>query len=158
MRSLNAASLYPGLCLLEYSKNLSMGRGTDAPFEQMGADFIEGPKLAAYLNKKDIPGLRIYPTSFTPTESKFKDVHIKGIRFVITARERFDPIRLGLELAAALQHLYPGKVDFEANRLLLGNQDVIRRLSAGQSAVEVMDSYRAGLRSFEKLRAKYLLY
>ena len=66
MRSLNAAMLYPGLCLLEYSPNLSMGRGTDSPFEQVGADFIDGPKLSAYLNRQGIPGVRVYPTSFTP--------------------------------------------------------------------------------------------
>ena len=74
MRSLNAAMLYPGLCLLEYSKNFSVGRGTDAPFEQIGADFIGGRELAAYLNQRQIPGVRVYPTSFTPTESVFKGV------------------------------------------------------------------------------------
>ena len=87
MRSLNAAMLYPGLAMLEYSKNLSVGRGTDAPFEQIGADFIGGRELAAYLNGRQIPGVRVYPTSFTPTESNFKGVRIEGVRFVITNRE-----------------------------------------------------------------------
>ena len=60
MRSLNAALLYPGVAMLEYSKNYSVGRGTDAPFEQIGADFIRGPELAAYLNRRQIPGVRVY--------------------------------------------------------------------------------------------------
>ena len=112
MRSLNAATLYPGLCLLEYSKNYSVGRGTDAPFEQIGADFIGGRELAAYLNRRQIPGVRVYPTSFTPADSNFKGVRIEGVRFEITNRELLDSTRLGLELAAALQKLYPGKIDF----------------------------------------------
>src|SRR5262249_34065789 len=132
MRSLNAAILYPGLCLLEYSKNLSVGRGTDAPFEQIGADFIRGRELAAYLNGRHIPGLRAYPTSFTPSESNFKGVHIEGVRFQITNREVFDSTRLGLELAAAIQQLYPGKIDFSASKRLIGSDDVIRRLQAGE--------------------------
>ena len=95
MRSLNAAMLYPGLCLLEYSKNYSVGRGTDAPFEQIGADFIGGRELAAYLNQRQIPGVRVYPTSFTPTESNFKGVRIEGVRFEITNRELLDATRAG---------------------------------------------------------------
>ena len=81
MRSLNAAALYPGLCLLEAAKNYSVGRGTDAPFEQIGADFISGRELAAYLNRRQIPGVRVYPTRFTPADSNFKGVRIEGVRF-----------------------------------------------------------------------------
>src|ERR1019366_1186797 len=87
MRSLNAAMLYPGVALLEYSKNLSVGRGTDAPFEQIGADFIGGRELATYLNQRQIPGVRVYATRFKPTESVFKRVTVEGVRFVITNRE-----------------------------------------------------------------------
>ena len=71
------------VAMLEYSKNYSVGRGTDAPFEQIGADFIGGRELAAYLNQRQIPGVRVYPTSFTPTESNFKGVRIEGVRFEI---------------------------------------------------------------------------
>src|SRR5262249_5758065 len=120
MRNLQAATLYPGLCFLEYAKNVSMGRGTDAPFEQVGADFIGGRELATYLNSRQIPGVRVYPTSFTPSESNLKGVHIEGVRFQVTHRDLFDATRLGLELAVALQKLYPGKVDFAANKRLIG--------------------------------------
>ncbi len=102
MRSLNAATLYPGLALIEYSKGYSVGRGTDAPFEQIGAAFIAGRELAARLNEREIPGVRVYPAMVGGLE---------GVRFVITDRERLDSTRLGLEVAAALESLYPGKVD-----------------------------------------------
>ena len=113
MRSLNAATLYPGLCFLEYAANMSMGRGTDAPFEQIGADFIGGRELAHYLNKREIPGVRVYPTAFTPTESNFKGKRIEGVRFVITNRELLNATRLGLEVAVAIEKLYPGKIDWK---------------------------------------------
>jgi uncharacterized protein YbbC (DUF1343 family) len=158
MRSLNAAALYPGLCLLESSRNFSVGRGTDAPFEQVGADFISGRKLAAYLNNRLIPGVRVYPTSFTPTESSFKGVHIEGVRFVVTARELLDSTRLGLELAAALQQLYPGKIDFAASKKLIGSDDVVRRLAAGDDPREIQQSYMDALKAFVAVRERYLIY
>lgn len=158
MRSLPAAILYPGLCLMESSKNFSVGRGTDAPFEQIGADFIHGRQLAAYLNQRLIPGVRIYPTSFTPTESNFKGQRIEGLRFVITNREVFDSTRLGLELAAAIQELYPGKIDFALSRRLIGSNDVIRRLAAGEDPRLIQQSFQDALAAFDHLREQYLLY
>ena len=158
MRSLKAAILYPGVCLLEYSKNYSVGRGTDAPFEQIGADFIGGRELAAYLNKRQIPGIRVYPTSFTPTESNFKGVRIEGVRFEITNREIFDSTRLGLEVAAALQQLYPGKIDFAANKRLIGSDDAVRRLQAGETPNAVQQSFMDPVAAFVKMRESYLLY
>lgn len=158
MRSPNAALLYPGVCLLEYSKNYSVGRGTDAPFEQVGADFIGGRELAAYLNQRQIPGVRVYPTSFTPVESNFKGVHIEGVRFVVTNRELFDSTRLGLELAAALAQLYPGKIDFAVSRRLIGSDEVIRQLQAGQDPRSIDQSMADSVAAFVKLRGPYLLY
>jgi uncharacterized protein YbbC (DUF1343 family)/CubicO group peptidase (beta-lactamase class C family) len=158
MRSLNAAALYPGLALLEYSKNLSMGRGTDAPFEQIGADFLGGRELAAYLNGRQIPGIRVYPTSFTPTESNFKGVRIEGVRFVVTNRELLDSTRVGMELAAAFQKLYPGKIDLAAGKHLLGSDEVIRRLQSGDDPRAIRESLVDSLAAFSRLRAPYLLY
>jgi uncharacterized protein YbbC (DUF1343 family) len=158
MRSLTAALLYPGICMLEYSRNFSVGRGTDAPFEQVGADFIRGPELAGYLNRRQVPGVRVYPTSFTPTESHFKGVHIEGVRFQITNREMFDATRLGLELAAALQKLYPGKIDFTLNKRLIGSDDTIRRLQAGEDPRAIQQSFADAVAGFVQLRERYLLY
>ena len=158
MRSLNAAILYPGLCLLEFVPGLSMGRGTDAPFEQIGAGFLDGRTLAAYLNERQIPGVRAYPTSFTPTESVSAGIHIQGVRFEIVNREVFDSTRLGIELAAALLKLYPGKIDLPKTKRLMGSNDVIARLTAGQDPRAIQETYRDQLAAFVRLRERYLLY
>lgn len=158
MRSLNAATLYPGLCLLEAAPGFSEGRGTDTPFERIGAAFIKGGELADYLNGRAIPGVQAYPTSFTPTESVSKGVRIEGVRFQVTDREAFDSTRLGLELAGAIQKLYPGKIDFATCRRLIGSDDVIRRLAAGEDPRSILDAFRDALAGFVKMREEYLLY
>jgi hypothetical protein len=129
MRSLNAARSIRGWACWS-TPGISVGRGTDSPFEQIGADFIGGRELAAYLNQRQIPGVRVYPTSFTPSESNFKGVRIEGVRFEIVNREMLDATRLGLEVAGAIQKLYPGKVDWAVNKRLIGSDEVIRRASA----------------------------
>jgi uncharacterized protein YbbC (DUF1343 family) len=158
MRSLNAAILYPGVCLLEASKNLSVGRGTDAPFEQVGADFIGGRELAAYLNQRGIPGVRVYPTSFKPAESNFQGVRVEGVRFQIVNREVFDSTRLGLELAAAFEKLYPGKIDLNVNAGLIGSDDVIRRLQSGDDPRAIQQGFQGAVEDFLALRERYLMY
>ena len=158
MRSLNAAMLYPGLCLIEFPKNLSVGRGTDSPFEQFGADFIDGPEFAAYLNRRQIGGVRFYPTRFTPTETKFAGKQIDGVRIVITDREILDPTKMGIEIAVALQKLYPNKIDFTGGARLIGNDDVIRRIIAAEDPSRIVESYREGIETFKKIREKYRLY
>jgi uncharacterized protein YbbC (DUF1343 family)/CubicO group peptidase (beta-lactamase class C family) len=158
MRSLKAATLYPGLCLMEYSKNWSVGRGTEAPFEQVGASFIRGPELAAYLNKRLIPGVRAYPTRFTPTESNYKGLAIDGVRFLVTNREMFDATRLGLELAVAVQKLYPGKIDFAASKRLIGSDEVVRMIAEGQDPRAIQQSFQDAVWEFLKIRDRYLIY
>lgn len=158
MRSLNAAMLYPGLCLMEYAKSFSVGRGTDAPFEQIGAEFIRGRELATYLNQRQIPGIRVYATSFTPTESVSKGVQVEGVRFVVTNRELLDATRMGLELAVGIQKLYPGKVDFSGGKRLIGSDDVIRRIQAGEDARTIQESFQDAVAGFAEMRVRYLLY
>ncbi len=158
MRSLNAATLYPGVAMLEYSKNYSVGRGTDSPFEQVGADWINGRDLAAFLNGRYIPGVRVYPTSFRPTSSNFAGKIIQGVRFVVTDRNSFDSTRLGLELGYALEKLYPGKIPWDSNRVLIGDHEVI---AAGKGAIDprtTVQKMQDALAAFVKLREKYLLY
>ncbi len=158
MRSLNAAMLYPGLCLMEFAKNYSVGRGTDAPFEQIGADFMGGRELSAYLNQRQIPGVRAYATSFMPTESNFKGARIEGVRFEITNRELLDATRLGLEIAGAIQKLYPGKIDWTPAKRLMGSADVVKRLEAGEDPRAIQQSFQDAVAGFVKLREQYLLY
>lgn len=158
MRSLNAATLYDGIGMIEAARNYSVGRGTDSPFEQIGADWIHAGELAQYLNARQIPGVRVYATRFHPTASNFKGKTIEGVRFVITNRELFSSVRLGLEVAAALQKLYPGKIDFEACRLLIGNRKLIDQLKAGDDPRNIEQDLQESVQSFLDRRKPFLLY
>ncbi len=158
MRSLNEALLYPGIAMLEAMPNYSVGRGTDAPFEQIGADWINGQALANYLNSQYIPGIRVYPTKFKPAASNFAGQEIEGVRFVVTDREGFDSTRFGIELAAGLQSLYPGKIDFDKCRFLIGNHDTVTRLSQGKEAIEIWTAAQDQARAFDERRKPFLIY
>ncbi len=158
MRSLNAALLYPGVAMLESSKNYSVGRGTDAPFEQIGAEFIQGRQLAAALNARKIAGVRVYPTRFTPTESNLKGKLIEGVRFVITDREGFDSVRFGIEIAVALQKLYPGQINFTTNGKLIGSAALMKEFAAAADPRAVQARLEEELIPFLARRARYLLY
>jgi len=159
MRSLNAALLYPGLAMIEALSNYSVGRGTDAPFEQIGADWINGPELASLLNSRFLPGVRVYPTRFRPTSSNFAGREVEGVRFVILDREMVNSTLLGLEVASALSKLYPGHLDFEACRFLIGNQKVIDSLRRGEDARAIDGRIEhEDLPKFLSRRAPYLLY
>ena len=158
MRSLNAATLYEGVAMLEASKNYSVGRGTDSPFEQIGADWIRGPELAMFLNARFIPGVRVYPTRFEPASSNFKGKSIEGVRFVILNREQFNSVRLGLELAYAFEKLYPAKIDFETNRFLIGNRKTIDAMKAAEDPRSVEQRLEDDVRAFLYRRAPFLLY
>ena len=149
LRSLNAATLYPGLCLLEASRGYSVGRGTDSPFEQIGADFIAGRELAAYLNRREIPGVRVYPTRVGAVE---------GVRLVILNRDLLDATRLGLEVAAAILKLYPGKLDLSQDKLLIGSAGAVRQLQAGDDPRTIQQGFQDAVAAFVRMRQPYLLY
>jgi len=150
MRSLNAATLYPGLALIESSKNYSVGRNTDSPFEQIGADWIRGVELSEFLNSRYIPGVRIYPTHLT--------AKMEGVRFVITDRDQLDSVRLGLEIVYALQKLYPGKIDLELSKQLIGNRKVIDSLKAGEDPRVIEQNLLPDIAEFMNRRRPFLLY
>jgi len=158
MRSLNAALLYPGIGMLEYNTNYSVGRGTDAPFEQIGADWIQGQGLAAVLNSQFIPGVRAYPTKFQPTASNFAGQTIEGVRFVITDRESFDSTRLGIEIAVALRTLYPGKIDFDKCKTLIGSHATLDAIAQGKEAIDIWTPAQAEAIKFSERRKQFLLY
>jgi uncharacterized protein YbbC (DUF1343 family)/CubicO group peptidase (beta-lactamase class C family) len=158
MRSLNAALLYPGLAMLEASPNYSVGRGTDSPFEQVGADWIQGQALAEYLNSRFIPGVRVYPTKFRPASSHFAGQDIEGVRFIVTNRDAFDSTRLGIEIAAGLQKLYPGKLNFEKNRPLIGSQEILDAIQLGTDASTIWTKIQQQIAAFSERRKPYLLY
>jgi uncharacterized protein YbbC (DUF1343 family)/CubicO group peptidase (beta-lactamase class C family) len=158
MRSLNAALLYPGVAMLEASPHYSVGRGTDSPFEQVGADWIRGRELAGFLNGRYIPGIRAYPTRFRPASANFSGKTIEGVRFVFTNRDTFDSIRLGLELGYALAKLYPGKIAWQENRFLIGNREVLGQLKEGIDPRTILQGIENSLAGFNQRREQYLLY
>ena len=158
MRSLNAALLYPGIGMLEYEKEYSVGRGTDAPFEQVGAEWMDGPRLAAYLNQRQIPGIRVYPTIFQPLESNFAGKKIGGVRFVLTNRDAFDSTGFGIELAVAIARLFPGKMNWKVNEKLAGSLSFLQALEAGTDPAIVRGRFERDTDEFRVRRAQFLLY
>ncbi|HVO98318.1 MAG TPA: exo-beta-N-acetylmuramidase NamZ domain-containing protein [Bryobacteraceae bacterium] len=158
MRSLNAATLYFGLAMLEGAKGYSVGRGTDAPFEQIGAEWIHGAELARFLNERSIPGVRAYATRFTPSAPPLKDKPLEGVRFVVVNREQFSSVRLGLEVAYALGKLYPGKLDMESCKRLIGSRKALDAMKAGEDPRAIEQRIEDEIRSFEERRRLYLLY
>ena len=157
MRSLTEATLYPGVGLLE-TTNVSVGRGTDTPFEIVGAPWIQGDTLAEYLNQRSVPGVRFVPLRFTPNASVFKDKECGGVNIIVTDRAAFRPLLAGLEMAVALRKLYPNDWKVDSYLRLLANADTLERLKRGESAREIMTSWNAGLQEFRKAREAILLY
>jgi len=157
MRSLTEAALYPGIGLLE-TTNVSVGRGTDTPFEVVGAPWIDGAKLAAHLNARRIPGVRFVPIRFKPNASVFKNEDCGGVNIVITDRARFQSVAAGIEIAAALHALYQSDWKIDSYLRLLVNADTLERLKRGETPEELTRSWASGLDNFRKQRARALLY
>src|SRR5207253_10187759 len=157
MRSLTEAALYPGIGLLE-TTNVSVGRGTDTPFEVVGAPWLDGPKLASYLNSRRIPGVRFIPIRFKPNASVFKNEECSGLNVMITDRSRFQSVATGIEIAVALHSLYPADWKVDSYLRLLVNADALERLKRGASAEELTRSWTGSLDAFRRRRGKYLLY
>jgi uncharacterized protein YbbC (DUF1343 family) len=157
MRSLTEATLYPGVGLLE-TTNVSVGRGTDTPFEVIGAPWLDGQKLSAYLNAKRIAGVRFIPVRFTPKSSVFKNEECGGVNVVITDRAQFKSVMTGIEIAVALHRLFPADWKIDSYARLLVNADSLERLRRGDSAEEIMRSWEAALESFRDTRARALIY
>ena len=157
MRSLTEATLYPGIGLLE-TTNLSVGRGTDTPFEVIGAPWLDGQKLAKYLNERSIKGVRFVPIRFKPNASVFKDESISGVNIVVTNREEFNSVRTGIEIAAALRKLYLNDWQVDKYLRLLVNSDVLESLKRGDSPEAIETAWNKGTQDFEKRRAPFLLY
>ncbi len=157
MRNLNQATLYPGIGAIEYS-NISVGRGTDQPFEQIGAPWIDGLRLAAALNARRLAGIRFYPIAFTPKSSKYANEECRGVFMVITNRAALQPARVGLEMVGALSSLFGEKYDLQNAWRLVGSQDILTRVRQGQDPAVVASAWSADEARWRRLRAKYLLY
>lgn len=157
MRSLTEALLYPGIGLLE-TTNLSVGRGTDTPFEVIGAPWVDALKLAEALNRAGLGGVRFVPIRFTPRASKFSGEECGGVNIIITDRGSFRPVATGLEIAYHLNRLHPGAWKVEDYNRLLANRAVLAALKAGKTPAEVAGVWQPGLAEFARVRQKYLIY
>jgi uncharacterized protein YbbC (DUF1343 family)/CubicO group peptidase (beta-lactamase class C family) len=157
LRSLTEAALYPGVALVE-GTNVSVGRGTDMPFELLGAPWINARELAQYLNARQIPGVRFVPVNFTPAASNFAGQSCHGVNIMLTDREFLDSPELGIELASALARLYPEQFHMEKMVDILANQNVYDELAHGVDPHRIELNWQGDLQKFLQLRAKYLIY
>jgi len=157
LRSLTQNTLYPGVGMIE-GMNVSVGRGTDTPFEVVGAPWINGKELAAYLNARAIQNVRFVPISFTPSSSNFAGQRCEGVNLIVLDRNAFEATELGVELASALHKLYPGDLKLERMADLLVNQSTFQGLEAGVDPRRIAADWQESLEKFIALREKYLLY
>jgi uncharacterized protein YbbC (DUF1343 family)/CubicO group peptidase (beta-lactamase class C family) len=157
LRSVTEAALYPGVALIE-GTNISVGRGTDTPFELVGAPWIKSKELAAYLNARGIAGVRFVPMTFTPSASIYSGQACQGVNIVLTDRNGLDAPELGMELAAALIKLYANDWKVEKMRPLLVNQSAYEALATGQDPRRIAQDWRDDMEKFQKVREKYLIY
>lgn len=157
LRSLTAAALYPGVALVE-GTNVSVGRGTDTPFELVGAPWINGRELAQYLNAREISGVRFVPVSFTPSSSNYSGQKCEGVNVLLIERNAFDAPELGVELASALLKLYPQQYHIEKMIDLLLDHPSYDAIVKGEDPRRIAADWHAALEQFQQVRQKYLIY
>src|ERR1700683_3065004 len=157
LRSLTEATLYPGVALIE-GTNVSVGRGTDTPFEVIGAPWVKNKELAAYLNSRGIAGVRFVPVTFTPTAAVYSGLKCEGVNIVLTERNALDAPELGIELAAALKTLYPANFKMERMAELLVNQAAWDGLLAGKDPRRIALDWQGDLEKFPFVLQKYFVY
>ncbi len=156
MRNLTEATLYPGVGLLESA--VAVGRGTDTPFEVVGAPYVNDVHFATALNAAGLPGVRFVPIRFTPKASTFANQACGGVHLVLTDRDALNAVDLGLTLALTLQRLYPGQFALEKMRPLLTDEATMNAIKEGKPLAAIREAWQKDLAAFQARRAKYLLY
>jgi uncharacterized protein YbbC (DUF1343 family)/CubicO group peptidase (beta-lactamase class C family) len=157
MRSLTAATLYPGVGVLEFC-HLSVGRGTGTPFELLGAPYVDDGQLATELNRAGLPGIRFIPVRFTPTASVFAHQECRGVQLLLTDREAFRAADLGVVLASTLHRLYGEPLKLDKMARLLGDATTLEAIKAGKSLAECKRLWQGGLAKFEERTRPHWLY
>jgi uncharacterized protein YbbC (DUF1343 family) len=158
MRNLTQATLYPGICLVE-ATNVSVGRGTDQPFEVIGAEWIDGKKLSAAMNGSNLPGIRTYPIEFTPAKkSKLGEKKLQGIFFLVTDRNALEPVRTGATLAHHLYKLHGDQFEVDKVVRLLHNKEVTDAIKSTDDPAKLAALWKDDVKQFTALREKHLLY
>lgn len=159
MVSLETAAVYPGLCLLE-GTNVSEGRGTPLPFIQFGAPWIDSERLAAELNKLNLPGIRFGPASFTPASSKYEGQKCNGVKIIVTDRDLLEPYFSGILIVNKIYQMYPDDFQWRADHFdrLCGTSAVRETIVNRSSLQDLKKTWQAELKSFLQIRNKYLMY
>jgi uncharacterized protein YbbC (DUF1343 family) len=158
LRNMIEAALYPGVGMIE-GANLSVGRGTDTPFEVLGAPWIDSKKFADYLNARRIQGVRFLPYDFTPRENRFAGEICHGVQMDLVDRDALDAPELGVELAHALYQVFSKSFELDKTLPLVGSRAVVDAIKHGQDPRRIAYHWEQDqLGQFRKLRAKYLLY
>lgn len=157
LRTVNEAFLYPGIEILQ-AAGVSVGRGTDTPFEILGAPWIRGGELADALNARKIPGVSFTAASFTPSEEPYKEKECEGVTINLTDRAVLRPMSTGLTIADALHRLYPQQFQVQKMLFLLGSQATVERLERGDALAQIEAGWASELEEFRRMRARYLLY
>jgi uncharacterized protein YbbC (DUF1343 family) len=157
LRTVNEAFLYPGIEILE-AGGVSVGRGTNVPFEVLGAPWIHAEAFQAELNRRNIPGVRFESVSFTPNEVPYNGETCRGVRIRMVDRSVFRSMRVGLEIADALNRMYPEQYQLQKIVTLLGSQSTVDRLAQGDAPQAIIEGWSADLDKFRKMRENYLLY
>jgi uncharacterized protein YbbC (DUF1343 family)/CubicO group peptidase (beta-lactamase class C family) len=157
LRRLDQAILYPGVAWVEGS-NVSVGRGTDIPFELFGAPWIDSAKLTEYLNERNIAGVTFTPTKFTPASSRHAGKASHGVSVKLQDRETLDSSVLGLEIVSALAKLFPQHFDLQKTAQIIGSKAVSNAIQAGTDPKTIVANWQADLDQFRARRERYLLY
>ena len=157
LRTLTEAALYAGVALIE-GANVSVGRGTETPFEVFGAPWIDGSRLANYLNERQIKGVTFAAVDFKPTESLYQNRLCHGIKISLTDRDALDTPALGIEIASALYQLYPGTFEIDKTIGMIGARWVVEAIKNGEDPASIVHLWQSQLESFLKMRGQYLLY
>jgi uncharacterized protein YbbC (DUF1343 family) len=155
--SLDAVLLYPGVGIVEGAE-VSVGRGTDHPFEIVGAPWIDASQLAAALTAQQLPGVTFTPHDFIPGTSRYTGLLCHGVRLAIADRQALDTPALGIALAATLYRLYPERFNLDRLQGNIGSQAVLDAIRAGQDWRDIQRQWQPALGAFRAVREKYLLY
>jgi uncharacterized protein YbbC (DUF1343 family) len=157
LRTLKGSLLYPGLEILQ-NAGVSVGRGTEAPFEEFGAPWINGEEVAALLNAKSLPGVHFVNQPFIPVSGLYAGQHCGGVGVRVTDRASLRSMRIGLEIAAILHKKYPDNFDLSKILLLLGNDSTLLQLQSGTPVGEIIAGWAKDLVTFDQVRRRYFLY
>ena len=157
MRSLTQAINYPAICPIE-AANISVGRGTDAPFEVFGAAYLDGNQLARELNRAEIPWIRFVPIEFTPSDHKHKGEVCGGCFVFVTNRHAYKPVRAAVTIASVIRRLAGEAFNVERCAHLFGSDSVIEGIKEQRPMEEITATWERDEEAFGRARERYLLY